>query len=328
MTMDGGIAIVAPYGGGWILETLAREVEAHTRRRVRRITHAKGRTGEAVDEALVCGASAIVFAHHIPFQHYVERGGTAHKILFFGHYYEHPTFGDAPQVDTLAATLGQADRVWTNAALWDAWLTNLGVEPSRLKRIVRAVDSDVFRPAPSVVIRKRAVIGLASQYHHRKNEAFILRAVERRRDVDWVLLGRGWEKGQVGLIERAAGLPSFRYFDTTTFGFEAWPAFYRSLDFFLSPSFCEGGPFPMLEAMASGVWPLCSRTGFAEDFIVQGEAGHVFDVDDDAAFDACLDAALALHRDPNALRATVAPWTWSRFGDSAAADLEVLLGAV
>ena len=318
-------SIVAPFGEGWILETLAEALITSTPYRFHRITHRKGGTDAAVDALLAPPANAsrgAIFAHHIPLMKLLERRAPKQDVLFFGHYFQGAEGADSPEPAAMAKLMRQPALIWTNAACWDRWLIERGVDPSRISRIVRAVDCEHFQLRDSQDHRNRVTVGLVSQYHPRKNEPFIRDAILRRDDLDWVLLGRNWRDTPGGLLRDCLGRSNFKYIDTRSTIHEDWPAIYRGFDIFASPSLCEGGPFPLLEAMACGVWPVASDTGFAAELIEQGETGHVHGVNDAAAFDAALDEAKARARaSASRVRHSVLPYTWERFGLSAAADL-------
>lgn len=318
-------AIVAPFGAGWILQSLAESVIAESSLRFVQIDHVKGGTAAAVDAVLsepAASARGAIFAHHILLMETLKRRDPKKDVLFFGHYYRGPNGGDLPEPEAMARLLRQPALIWTNASCWDRWLVEQGVAPERISRIVYAVDSESFSLRCENDYRPRPTVGLVSQYHERKNECFIRDAILRRDDVDWVLLGRNWDRTPGKLLEVCAGRSNFRYIDTRTTTFEHWPSIYRQFDIFASPSICEGGPFPLLEAMASGVWPVASDTGFSSDFILPGKTGRVHAVDDVAAFDAAIDEGVAMSRSRSAhVREAVRSLTWQRFGQAAASDL-------
>ncbi len=330
--MNQAFNILAPFNSGWILKHLAQAVADHADVETRPIIHEKGKTDEAVQEVLDRSHDVVgtIFAHHVPFYETWRRDPdrTARDVLLFGHYLEDPQHNDWPPLVDLAPVLRRATRIWTNARCWDEWLVRQGVRADQIRRLIRAVDISHFTLRSPADQRARFTVGLVSQYHYRKNERFIIDAVLRRTDVDWVLLGQRWDTTPLGLLRVLSRAPNFRYIDTRTISFDQWPAIFRSFDVFASPSLSEGGPFPLLEAMSSGVWPIASRTGFAEDVISHRRTGFVFDINDTSAFDAGLDEAMGdTDVDRAAIRAGVAPYTWARLGDAAARDLrEIIAG--
>lgn len=95
----------------------------------------------------------------------------------------------------------------------------------------------------------------------------------------------------------------------------ALPPLYHALDIYVSPSRDEGGPAGVLEAMASGVSVVSTRTGMAADLIEPGKSGLLAPVGDAGAL---ADAILRLVEVPT-LRAsmashasmTIAGYDWS-----------------
>lgn len=71
------------------------------------------------------------------------------------------------------------------------------------------------------------------------------------------------------------------------------PRLYHALDLYVSPSRDEGGPAGALEAMASGVPVVSTRTGIPADLITSGVNGLLVPVDDVAALVGALDTAIS-----------------------------------
>ena len=104
------------------------------------------------------------------------------------------------------------------------------------------VDTDVFVP--------KVRIGVVGRTYHtgRKGEALLARSLDVP-FVEFVFTGEGWP------------LPA-RYYSERDL-----VAFYQSLDYLLVPSLIEGGPVPMLEALATGCRIIApSDVGMVRDF--------------------------------------------------------------
>jgi glycosyltransferase involved in cell wall biosynthesis len=71
------------------------------------------------------------------------------------------------------------------------------------------------------------------------------------------------------------------------------PTLLRAADAFALPSASEGLSNALLEACASGLAVVASRTGGATDFLEHGRNGLLFDVDDRKGLEACLAALCA-----------------------------------
>jgi len=83
---------------------------------------------------------------------------------------------------------------------------------------------------------------------------------------------------------------------------EELPGFYHALDLYVSPSRDEGGPAGVLEAMASGVPVVSTKSGMPADMIATGINGLLVDVEDANA----LASGAASLIDQPALRASLA----------------------
>jgi glycosyltransferase involved in cell wall biosynthesis len=103
-------------------------------------------------------------------------------------------------------------------------------------------------------------------------------------------------------------LLNFEYVETE---YEMYPRYYRQMTVFVSVSFLEGGPIPLLEAMMGNVVPVASRTGFAADVIQHGKNGYLFDPHAPIE-EVCelIEAAFSLTTD---VRSTVLRYSWEAF---------------
>ena len=149
-------------------------------------------------------------------------------------------------------------------------------------------------------VRGTGAVGHCSGFQPRKAPERVLdvaRAMPERR---FILLGRRWE--QWSRYAELQSLANFRYVEGL---YEDYPEWYAKMDVFLSPSAVEGGPLPLLEAMASNCVPVTSRTGFAPDVITHGQNGFLFDAGATTAeVCALVESAFRVTTD---IRSTVAP---------------------
>jgi glycosyltransferase involved in cell wall biosynthesis len=86
--------------------------------------------------------------------------------------------------------------------------------------------------------------------------------------------------------------------------------------FFLSLSTIEGGPIPLLECMALGLYPVVSQTGFASDVIVPGVPGTTFSpFASDGRLIECMSLAIKSFRqaDVELIRDAVKGYDWEGF---------------
>ncbi len=103
------------------------------------------------------------------------------------------------------------------------------------------------------------------------------------------------------------------------------PGLHHALDLYVSPSRDEGGPQGVLEAMASGIPVVSTRTGMAADLIESGENGLLVAIDDPHA----LAEGISQLADSEAARATIGhkgrttivAYDWARLAERYAKEL-------
>ena len=189
---------------------------------------------------------------HIPFHTMIgleDKGEGKHIIA-----YTHANKGQEPMVYDACQ---RADIVTAMTFRGRDELINMGVDPKKIHVIYCAADDFKYRK------RLIGIIGYP-QPNGRKREALML-------DLAWqhdltpyqfILTGEGWE----GMSQRLNSLGvscSWHHADT----FEKLEATLRLLDVMLVTGYREGGPLPLLEAMASGVPVLSPDFGYAADML-------------------------------------------------------------
>ena len=192
----------------------------------------------------------------------------------------------------------QFDAVNSASGQWVERLIASGVEPRKLVKVPYGVDAEQFRPpSPEERRRIRAGLGLpadafvvgfsakrSSDSSGRKGidtlEAALAEVGRRVPNVACVIIGPGW--GELVDRQRAAGVrcayvPFAPDHDDVA-------KLHRSLDAYWITSRIEGGPVPLLEAMASGVCCIATPVGMVGDVVVDGENGLIVPFDDAEAF--------------------------------------------
>lgn len=194
------------------------------------------------------------------------------------------------------------------AALYDAIARRVGlrVAMSRLYgQCLEAIGPTVQPPLPveqdrfviaSRPARKgRPVVGLSGYTYsnHRKGDDLVKLLLRHGPEVEWLASGRGWP---VPTKDRP---------------WRELPQFYASLDVLVCPSRVEGGPLPVLEALACGVPVVVPRGVGVLDEIPETAGITRYARGDAASLSAALTAALALAPgvDREALRASVHGYT-------------------
>jgi glycosyltransferase involved in cell wall biosynthesis len=170
-----------------------------------------------------------------------------------------------------------------------------------------ASNPDFFPPKSQ---RQGKIVGFCCYYTDRKNPDLVLHLVKSMPDLKFILIGRNWRK--YARFEELAASGNFTYYEDRPY--EEYPTLYREMDVFVSPSFLEGGPVPLLEAMLSNVVPVASDTGFCPDLIDVGKNGFLFDPYEDTIehIQSLVRQALELSGD---IRQHVVSHSWENYGE-------------
>lgn len=151
-----------------------------------------------------------------------------------------------------------------------------GLREDKVEIAYCAVDNDCVQD-PREQKAKRTVI-LASRFGPRKGLDALPEVIRSMSDFHFVALGRGWET--FILENKLDSAPNFEYHQ---FNKESRNKFFSRAGIFLSLSNLEGGPVPLIEAISMGCIPVATRTGFAEDLIIDKESGLLLPLNPQAA---------------------------------------------
>jgi len=146
-----------------------------------------------------------------------------------------------------------------------------GLSPTETKALYKFLGEDWSRYF-------RKTVGFCGRYWNkpsyvrRKNYILILELVKllHLNNVPTLFLGLGWEK----LLSTSSDINS-KLLKIVKVKYRHYPLFYNFMSVIISPSTYESGPFPVLEAMSCGVYPVVSCTGFCTDLIHSDYIGTV-----------------------------------------------------
>lgn len=140
-------------------------------------------------------------------------------------------------------------------------LLNFGVDPRKIWVIPCAADGFNYRP-------QRVLIVGYPQPNGRKRESILLDlAFQYDLSIyEFVLAGGGWEQTASKLASLGVNVKIAQPVDDSVLS-----GFYQSADVVLMTGYIEGGPLPLLEAMASGTNVLSPRFGYAADYLSDEE---------------------------------------------------------
>ncbi len=183
------------------------------------------------------------------------------------------------------------------------WLEHTVRVGRPVTQIYNGVDPDVFRPGPGGRVQEELgtppgafVAGIVGRLDPIKDHPTLLRAFarvrERHPDAVLLVVGDGPERES---LERAAG-DGVRFLGNRLDA----PDVLRALDVFVLSSRNEGISNTILEAMATGLPVVATRTGGNPELVVDGSTGRLVPVGDVTAF---ADRLLAYLADPDLRRA-------------------------
>lgn len=159
---------------------------------------------------------------------------------------------------------------------------SLGVSKERIHVIPNGVDHERFHPGEDrVPSQDRPLVLFVGRLIPNKGPQVLLEAIARLRpDADVVLLGEGPMREELRRRVEALGLGDRVRLEGHRSDVSVW---FRRADVLVRPSFTEGLPLTVLEAMASGVCVVASDIGGNSDLVRDAESGVLFPVGDVAA---------------------------------------------
>lgn len=226
-------------------------------------------------------------------------------------------------------TLKRADRVIAPSRELADRVVELGAEPRRVHIIYNGVDAALFHPSPRELSRRqlnlpagKPMILFAGNLVPLKGIDLLIDACARlaAEKVDFIchLVGQGPMRSQLERRVQSKGLGERVVFQGPK-SIEELPDWYRSADVFALPSWSEGVPNVLLEAMACGTQFVASRVGGIPEIAHLGR-GTLVPAGDVAGLTSAIRESLVAAHSDDAL-ATSPPRT---FGDTATELIRIL----
>jgi sugar transferase (PEP-CTERM/EpsH1 system associated) len=190
------------------------------------------------------------------------------------------------------------DRFITVSRDLHEWLTGtVGIAASKVEQIYNGVDHALFSPRagdrpelfpPGFLQEPAFVIGTVGRLAAVKDQATLLRAVQSmlRDRTEWVasvrvlIVGDGPLRSELEQLARDLGVEQVIWFAGDR---SDVPQLLRAMDLFVLPSLAEGISNTVLEAMASGLPVIATRTGGNPELVEEDVTGHLFPVGDQRA---------------------------------------------
>lgn len=216
------------------------------------------------------------------------------------------------------AFISRADAVvGVSKQIGDAFRAKYPAQVGKVRALVNGVDVERFRPH-GVRQEMRALlgigpdeftVGMVANFRRVKNHVCLVRAFHRFTalcpSARLLLIGRGYPGDEENSEDEVEGLIEILGLGRRVVraGYrEDTPRILECLDLFCLPSFSEGLPVSLLEAMAAGVPAVGSDVRGIREVIMPGKTGLLFPSDDDHSLSRCLHTLMSNEGLRNTLR--------------------------
>lgn len=122
-----------------------------------------------------------------------------------------------------------------------------------------AVDRSVYYPSN---IGEKDFVLIVGDCKPRKNPRLVSEVISKNPDLNFVIHGKGWSNDR-----SIQDIMTLKNLKIIPFSLQSNPELMRSAGLLLSLSSLEGGPFPVLESLASGTPVVATKTGFCDEII-------------------------------------------------------------
>jgi sugar transferase (PEP-CTERM/EpsH1 system associated) len=226
---------------------------------------------------------------HIHAEHGLDIGGDNARHLFLRRLYRRFTH----------------HQIAVSADIHDYLHRRVGMPLRKLSLIANGVDPAVFAPGDAAPVPgcpfapgRHRLIGTVGRLAAIKNQVFLARAFVRAvrsgapeaRDLRLLIVGEGEMRADIEAILRREGMLDLAWLPGAR---DDIPAILRMLDCFVLPSYSEGTPLAILEAMAAGLPVIATPVGCVPDLVKEGDTGFLTPPDDDETLAARLLACAA-----------------------------------
>lgn len=165
-----------------------------------------------------------------------------------------------------------------------------GINPKNIFHISNFVDTEIFKPADdkarllikhSLSVDKKLVINFTGRIVKRKGIDVLINTMEKNKEIltkaILIIIGTGPEEDRIkNLVSRLGITENVKFIGHSSEVFKL----YQASDIFVLPSYAEGMPNSLLEAMACSVSVVASRIGGVVDVVEDGKSGMLFNPGD------------------------------------------------
>jgi glycosyltransferase involved in cell wall biosynthesis len=184
-------------------------------------------------------------------------------------------FNNLSSNDTdLISRLGMCSKVIVQNLNVKSMVANMGIDENKILVAFGAVNRKVYFPLPNIVDLGSSYVIIVGDCKPRKRPDILRRVIESAPDISFLIHGKNWAEQ----LNFKAGLP--RNLEIKEFNLSQNPELIRQASAILNVADLEGGPYPLIEALASGTPVASSDSGFASQ-VVSEESGLIFPINAD-----------------------------------------------
>lgn len=140
-----------------------------------------------------------------------------------------------------------------------AFLTHLGIDRQRILVIYGAIDRNIFFPSQTFIQNREVFV--SGDAKERKNPTKVLEVINSTPHMTFVICGRFWQEFINSCEIKHSNVVCHE------FSLERTAYLIRRASVYLTLSRQEGGPFPVLEALASGTPVVSTPVGWTPELI-------------------------------------------------------------
>jgi glycosyltransferase involved in cell wall biosynthesis len=156
-------------------------------------------------------------------------------------------------------SLEYCERILVQNKAMESFLISQGIPREAIVRAPGAVNREVYHP--STELSETKYVLFSGDFKYRKNPDLIAQVIAAMPDINFIVHGKNWEVFPPEFLNELSNL---RRLD---FKLVNQPSLIRHASLYVSLARIEGGPYPVLEALASGTPVVATHTGFCAEFV-------------------------------------------------------------
>lgn len=220
-------------------------------------------------------------------------------------YFTHFNQGQILTQEQISA-LEYCERILVQNEAMQNYLISKGVLTDKIVRIPGAVNREIFKPVNR--IPENRYVLFSGDFKYRKNPDLIAEVITHMPDIDFIIHGKNWDSFPPEVLRASLNLTCLDF----DLGKQA--SLIRRASLYVSLSLLEGGPYSILEALASGTPVVATDTGFCAEFIDSTNGILLPNLPDVAMVDSAIRQALHLKNQTWNQDLLHGAWQWHDLG--------------